>query len=75
MYSIIALITIGYMVNIMQIGADSSRKIMIISHLNQDIKAYISQKADEANRNSCYRRIYRTAENDVNNHCIASRGS
>lgn len=46
MYSIIALITIGYMVNIMQIGADSSRKIMIISHLNQDIKAYISQKAD-----------------------------
>lgn len=46
MYSIIALIIIGYVVNIMQIGVNSSRNLMIISHLNQEIKAYISQKAD-----------------------------
>lgn len=46
MYSIIALITIGYVVNSMQLGVTSSRNIMIVSPKNDLIKHYISTKAD-----------------------------
>lgn len=46
MYSIIALITIGYVVNSMQLGITSSRNIMIVSPKNDLIKHYISTKAD-----------------------------
>ena len=46
MYSIISLVVISYVVNRMQIGVSSSRNIMIISRHNQEIKTYISTKAD-----------------------------
>lgn len=46
MYSIIALLVIGYVVNSMQIGVTSSRNLMIISPKNDLIKNYISMEAD-----------------------------
>ncbi|MCO4487045.1 hypothetical protein Si120_01577 [Streptococcus infantarius subsp. infantarius] len=46
MYSIIALLVIGYVVNSMQIGVTSSRNLIIISPKNDLIKNYISTEAD-----------------------------
>ncbi|QGZ28107.1 DUF2179 domain-containing protein [Streptococcus ruminicola] len=46
MYSIIALLVIGYVVNSIQTGVTSSRNLMIISPKNDLIKNYISTEAD-----------------------------
>lgn len=46
MYSIIALLVIGYVINSMQIGVTSSRNLIIISPKNDLIKNYISTEAD-----------------------------
>lgn len=46
MYSIIALLSITYMVNRMMTGADSSRNVMIISKKHQEIKEYITTVVD-----------------------------
>ena len=42
MYSIIALISITYVVNMMMAGADSSRNLMIISSKQEQIKEFIT---------------------------------
>lgn len=46
MYSIIALISITYVVNMMMAGADSSRNLMIISRKHELIKNYITTVVD-----------------------------
>lgn len=46
MYSIIALLSITYLVNLVMAGADSSRNIMIISKEHTKIKEYITKVAD-----------------------------
>ena len=46
MYSIIALISITYVVNMMMAGADSSRNLMIISSKQEQIKEFITTVLD-----------------------------
>ncbi|MCK4019929.1 YitT family protein [Streptococcus suis] len=46
MYSIIALMTITYIVNRMMSGTQSSRNVMIISQKSEEIKDYITKIAD-----------------------------
>lgn len=46
MYSIIALITITYIVNRMMSGTESLRNVMIISQKSKEIKDYITKVAD-----------------------------
>ncbi|HEM3669684.1 TPA: YitT family protein [Streptococcus suis] len=46
MYSIIALMTITYIVNRMMSGSQSSRNVMIISQKSEEIKNYITKVAD-----------------------------
>ncbi|CYU91466.1 TPA: YitT family protein [Streptococcus suis] len=46
MYSIIALMTITYIVNRMMSGTQSSRNVMIISQKSEEIKDYITKVAD-----------------------------
>lgn len=46
MYSILALMTITYIVNLMMSGADSSRNVMIISRYHEEIKEYITTVVD-----------------------------
>lgn len=46
MHSIIALISITYVVNMMMAGSDSSRNLMVISQKHQEIKDYITKVAD-----------------------------
>lgn len=46
MYSILALLTITYIVNLMMSGADSSRNVMIISSRHKEIKEYITTVVD-----------------------------
>lgn len=46
MYSIIALMTITYIVNRMMSGTESSRNVMIISQKSFEIKEYITKVAD-----------------------------
>lgn len=43
MYSILALMTITYIVNLMMSGADSSRNVMIISRYHEEIKNTLQQ--------------------------------
>lgn len=46
LYSIIALLSITYVVNMMMTGADSSRNLMVISQEHELIKEYITKVAD-----------------------------
>lgn len=46
LYSIIALLSITYVVNMMMTGADSSRNLMVISQQHELIKEYITKVAD-----------------------------
>lgn len=46
MYSILALATITYVVNLMMSGVDSSRNLMVISRQYPQIKEYITKVAD-----------------------------
>lgn len=46
LHSIIALVTISYVVNLMMTGVQSSRNMMIISHKHQEIKHYVTTVAD-----------------------------
>lgn len=46
MYSIIALVTITYVINTMMTGTKASLNVMIISHKYMEIKDYITLKAD-----------------------------
>lgn len=46
MYSIVALLSITYFVNLVMAGADSSRNVMIISKHHAKIKEYITKVAD-----------------------------
>lgn len=46
MYSIMSLIVISYVVNIMQVGTNSSRNVMIVSKKTTEIKSIISKTID-----------------------------
>lgn len=46
MYSIMSLFVISYVVNIMQVGTNSSRNVMIVSHNVTEIKKIISNTID-----------------------------
>lgn len=46
MYSIISLVIISYVVNIMQVGVNSSRNVMIVSESIEEISNFISKSID-----------------------------